>query len=188
MVRLVIRNRRVRALTWKISGPSDEVTARAEKVDRSVAAAWAELDDVLCDYGMARAPSETPRALARRLTQQHEFDAEAAGAITAIASAVERLLFARDPGSITPLKRELRIVRRALAATASRGRRIRATLLPPSTLLRMRGMGESAGRLRPPGEHQALEQGSTKERLTLVSCGRSSDGAAARSGKDQRSS
>ncbi|MEV4162914.1 transglutaminase TgpA family protein [Nonomuraea dietziae] len=142
MVRLVIRNRRVRALTWKISGPSDEVTARAEKVDRSVAAAWAELDDVLCDYGMARAPSETPRALARRLTQQHEFDAEAAGAITAIASAVERLLFARDPGSITPLKRELRIVRRALAATASRGRRIRATLLPPSTLLRMRGVGE----------------------------------------------
>ncbi|GAA2384461.1 DUF3488 and transglutaminase-like domain-containing protein [Nonomuraea africana] len=142
MIRLVIRNRRVRALSWKISGPSDEVTARAEKVDRSVAAAWAELDDVLCDYGMARVPSETPRSLARRLTEQHEFGAEAAAAIAAIASAVERLLFARDPGTIQPLKRELRIVRRALAATASRGRRIRATLLPPSTLLRMRGMGE----------------------------------------------
>ncbi|MEU7891421.1 transglutaminaseTgpA domain-containing protein [Nonomuraea sp. NPDC049152] len=142
MVRLVIRNRRVRALTWKVSGPSDEVTARAEKVDASVAAAWAELDDVLCDYGMARVPSETPRALARRLTQQHEFGAEPAAAISTIASAVERLLFARDPGEIVPMRKELRIVRRALAATVSRSRRVRAALLPPSTLLRIRGVGE----------------------------------------------
>ncbi|WP_431893273.1 transglutaminaseTgpA domain-containing protein [Nonomuraea sp. bgisy101] len=142
LVRLVIRNRRVRTLTWKVSGPSDEVTARAEKVDASVAAAWAELDDVLCDYGMARVPSETPRALARRLTQQHEFGAEPAAAISTIASAVERLLFARDPGEIAPMRRELRTVRRALAATVSRTRRVRAALLPPSTLLRIRGLGE----------------------------------------------
>ncbi|MFE3447921.1 transglutaminaseTgpA domain-containing protein [Nonomuraea sp. NPDC059194] len=142
MVRLVIRNRRVRALGWKVSGPSDDVTARARTVDTSVAAAWAELDDVLCDYGMARLPSETPRALARRLTQQHEFGAEPAAAIATIASAVERLLFARDPGEIAPMRKELRTVRRALAATVSRTRRVRATLLPPSTLRRIRGMGE----------------------------------------------
>ncbi|MGV9305202.1 transglutaminase family protein [Nonomuraea sp. NPDC003727] len=142
LLRLVIRNRRVRTLSWKVSGPSDEVTARAGRVDTSVAAAWAELDDVLYDYGMARLPSETPRALARRLTEQYEFGAEAGAAIAVIASAVERLLFARDPGEIAPMKRELRTIRRALAASVSRGTRLRAALLPPSALRRIRGMGE----------------------------------------------
>ncbi|MGN9839463.1 transglutaminase family protein [Nonomuraea sp. H19] len=147
-VRLITRNRRVRTLGWKVSQPSDELTARMVSGDGaagrhpSVAAAWAELDDILYDYGMARHTSETPRALARRLTQQYEFDAASAAAITAIASAVERVLFARDPGRIGPMKKDLRTVRQALAATVSRGRRLRAVLLPPSTLRRLRGLGE----------------------------------------------
>ncbi|KAB8188298.1 DUF4129 domain-containing protein [Nonomuraea phyllanthi] len=149
-LRLITRNRRVRTLGWKVSAPADELTAamvsegagRHPAVAPSVAAAWAELDDVLYDYGMARETSETPRALARRLTQQYEFDADSAAALTAIASAVERVLFARDPGRIGPLRKDLRKVRQALAATVSRGRRVRAVLLPPSTLRRLRGMGE----------------------------------------------
>ncbi|MEU6997726.1 DUF3488 and transglutaminase-like domain-containing protein [Nonomuraea sp. NPDC046570] len=141
-VRLITRNRRIRALSWKVAQPSDELTARAGRRDVTVAAVWAELDDVLCDYGMARAPSETPRSLARRLAEQYEFDADSAAAIATIASTVERVLFARDPGGVEPLRKELRAVRRALAASVSRGRRLRAALLPPSTLRRMRGMGE----------------------------------------------
>ncbi|MGI5292419.1 transglutaminaseTgpA domain-containing protein [Nonomuraea polychroma] len=147
-VRLITRNRRVRTLGWKVTQPSDELTARivsgegAAGRHPSVAAAWAELDDILYDYGMAREPSETPRALARRLTQQYEFDAASAAAVSAIASAVERVLFARDPGRIGPLKKDLRTVRQALAATVSRGRRVRAVLLPPSTLRGLRGVGE----------------------------------------------
>jgi transglutaminase-like putative cysteine protease len=147
-VRLVTRNRRVRNLGWKVSGPSDDLTAEivsgkeARSRHQSVAAAWAELDDVLYDYGTARETSETPRALARRLIQQHEFGAEPAAAVTAIASAVERVLFARDPGQIGPMKSELRTVRQALAATVSRGKRVRAVLLPPSTLRRLRSLGE----------------------------------------------
>ncbi|MEV0820381.1 transglutaminaseTgpA domain-containing protein [Nonomuraea rubra] len=143
-VRLITRNRRVRSLGWKVSQPSDELTARmvAGRDQVTVAAAWAELDDVLYDYGMARESSETPRALARRLSQQYEFDAGSAAAITAIASAVERVLFARDPGRIEPMSKDLRKVRQALAATVSRGRRVRAVLLPPSTLRRLRLLGE----------------------------------------------
>ncbi|MFG1701853.1 transglutaminaseTgpA domain-containing protein [Nonomuraea sp. M3C6] len=144
-VRLVTRNRRVRTLGWKVSEPSDELAARMVSGSRghpSVAAAWAELDDVLYDYGMARQTSETPRTLARRLTQQYEFDADSAAAITAIASAVERVLYARDPGRIGPMRKDLRKVRQALAATVSRGRRLRAVLLPPSTLRRLRVVGE----------------------------------------------
>lgn len=148
VIRLFTRSRRVRALSWKFAKPSPddltgELRARAgHGALPSVAAAWAELDDVLCDYGMARHTSETPRALARRLTEQYEFDAESGAAIAAIASAVERTLFARDPGEIGPLQKDLRRVRRALAAVVSRGTRIRALLLPPSTLLRLRRMGE----------------------------------------------
>ncbi|MEW9548657.1 transglutaminaseTgpA domain-containing protein [Nonomuraea sp. NPDC050783] len=150
-MRLVTRNRRVRALGGRpaaAAGPPDGPAARAAagegRADRhpSVAAVWAELDDVLYDYGLARQSSETPRALARRLVQQYEFDAEAAAALSAIAATVERVLFARDPGRVGPLRKELRTVRQALAATVSRGRRIRAVLMPPSTLRRLRGLGE----------------------------------------------
>lgn len=107
-------------------------------------AAWAELDDALCDYGMSRQPSESPRALARRLTEQYGFDAEAEAAVSRIAMAVERMLFARTTGEIGSLPEDLRRVRRALAATVTRGRRIRAVLLPPSTLLRARRLGTRA--------------------------------------------
>ncbi|GAA3208290.1 transglutaminase family protein [Nonomuraea helvata] len=149
-LRVLTRNRRVRNLGWKVSAPADELTSamvsdasrRHPSVAPSVAAAWAELDDVLYDYGMARQTSETPRALARRLAQQYEFDAESAAAVAAIASAVERVLFARDPGEIGPMRKDLRKVRQALAATVSRGRRVRAVLLPPSTLRRLRAVGE----------------------------------------------
>ncbi|MEU4832759.1 DUF3488 and transglutaminase-like domain-containing protein [Streptosporangium sp. NPDC023615] len=116
------------------------VTGEARR-EPAVMAAWAELDDALCDYGISREPSESPRSLARRLTRQYAFDPEAAAALTRIAAAVERMLYARSGGEIASLREDLPRVRRALAATVSRGRRIRAVLLPPSTLLRMRAMG-----------------------------------------------
>src|SRR5690606_16810719 len=141
--RLIVRSRRVRTLGRKVSGPADEVTARVVAGRHpAVAAAWAELDDVLCDYGMAREPSETPRRLARRLTEQYEFGSGPAAAVTSIASAVERVLYAREPGRIPPLGGDLREVRKALAATVSRPRRVRAVLLPPSTMRRLRNLGE----------------------------------------------
>ncbi|TDC91999.1 transglutaminase domain-containing protein [Nonomuraea deserti] len=148
-VRLVARNRRVRTLRGKAPQPATtpatapgRTPGKREDTVPWVAAVWAELDDVLYDYGMVREDSETPRALARRLTQQYEFDADSAAAIATIASAVERVLYARDPGPIAPLSKDLRQVRQALAATVSRGRRIRAVLLPPSTLRRLRRVGE----------------------------------------------
>ncbi|MET9070219.1 transglutaminase TgpA family protein [Streptosporangium sandarakinum] len=129
-------------------GPSAPAPAGAAGVragrgapEGAVSAAWAELDDALCDYGMGRLPSESPRALAGRLTGQHGFDDDEAAALTRIATLVERMMFARTPGDTGPLREDLRLVRRALAARVTRGRRIRAVLLPPSTLLRIRRAG-----------------------------------------------
>lgn len=141
-MRTLTRSRRLRVA----ARPS--VTARATGGDPAdaartapVSAAWAELDDVLYDYGMTREVSETPRALARRLTEQYRFDGEQAAAIGRIAAATERTLFARSPGATETLSADLRTVRRALAASVPRGRRIRVALLPPSALRRLRRMG-----------------------------------------------
>lgn len=143
-MRVMTRRRRLRAAA------RPGVTARATAGDPAdaardrtapVSAAWAELDDVLYDYGMTREVSETPRALARRLTEQYRFDGEQAAAIDRIAAATERTLFAPSPGATGTLAADLRTVRQALAASVPRGRRIRVALLPPSALRRLRRMG-----------------------------------------------
>src|SRR5690606_27449722 len=122
---------------------ADEVTARVVAGRHPAgAAAWAGLGDVLCDYGVARGPSETPRPLARRPAEQYEVGAGPAAGVTSVAPAGERVLYAREPGRIPPLGGDLREVRKALAATVSRPRRVRAVLLPPSTTRRLRNLGE----------------------------------------------
>ncbi|MFC4059876.1 DUF3488 and DUF4129 domain-containing transglutaminase family protein [Planomonospora corallina] len=131
----------VRAEAPAAPGTSGVVAVRGTAGQPTAAAAWAELDDALCDYGMARQPSESPRALAARLAREYGFDAEARASVEKIAQAVERMLFARSPGETGSLREDVHRVRRALAATVPRGRRIRAVLLPPSTLLRMRAAG-----------------------------------------------
>ncbi|GAA3445777.1 transglutaminaseTgpA domain-containing protein [Planomonospora venezuelensis] len=152
---VLLRRRRVysrQALRSGAAGEAGEATAtalgstgiaavRSNRGQATVAAAWAELDDALCDYGVSRQPSESPRALARRLSEQHEFDAAAAASLARIAEAVERMLFARTLGETGSFREDVRRVRRALASTVSRGRRVRAVLLPPSMLLRIRAMG-----------------------------------------------
>jgi transglutaminase-like putative cysteine protease len=142
--RRVYSRESVPARSSSAPGAGGVTAVRAERggtAEAAVTAAWADLDDALCDYGMAREPSESPRALARRLARQYGFDAEATASVTRIATSVERLLFARTPGGTGPMSEDVRRVRRALAATVSRGRRIRAVLLPPSTLLRIRVAG-----------------------------------------------
>ncbi|GAA3416916.1 hypothetical protein GCM10018952_46920 [Streptosporangium vulgare] len=150
LVRWQLRLRRDRAYTRRAAEPDPGdsasraaagVVVREVRREPAVTAAWTELDDVLCDYGMSRQASESPRALAGRLAAQYRFEPEAAAALARIASAVERTLYARTPGEIGTLREDVRSVRRALAATVTRGRRIRAVLLPPSTLLRMRALG-----------------------------------------------
>lgn len=140
MIRRQVLARRRRAYS-RVAGPGGAVEAGSGRWEPAMTAAWAELDDALCDYGMSRQPSESPRALAGRLTEQYGFDAETSASMSRIATAVERMLFARTPGEVGPLREDLRRVRRALAGTVSRGRRIRAVLLPPSTLRRMRALG-----------------------------------------------
>ncbi|GII67056.1 transglutaminase [Sphaerisporangium krabiense] len=124
-----------------VTGGGAEVSSGDGRVARAVHGTWRELIDTLHDLGLGYELSETPRALARRLAERHELDADAAAAVARIASAEERLRYARTPGEIPPLTADLRVVRRALRRAVPRGRRLRATLMPASTLMRVRRAG-----------------------------------------------
>jgi transglutaminase-like putative cysteine protease len=105
-------------------------------------AAWRELTDDMADLGMPSAPGETPRAVAGRLGRLAGFDPSAAVALARIADAEERARYARRPAPGDGLAADLRAVRRAAAATAPRRKRIRATLLPASTMAAGRRLAE----------------------------------------------
>jgi len=130
LVRLLTRRRR-----W-LAASGDAGLAKA---------AWRELTDDLADYGLARAPGETPRAVARRVTQQASLDPAAALALTRIADAEERARYARlaRPGAGLPA--DVRTVRLATAKAVTPGQRLRAKLLPASTLASARRLIERAG-------------------------------------------
>ncbi|MCC5579425.1 transglutaminase domain-containing protein [Microtetraspora sp. AC03309] len=146
VARSLVRRRRRTLIRRGAAGPvptapRGEHSAATAGASTAIRAAWAELCDTLTDLGMAREPSESPRALARRLAEMYEFDAETGAAVTSIATAEERMRYAPSLPATGPGTDELRRVRRALTATMSRKRRVGAVLAPRSTLLRLRAAG-----------------------------------------------
>jgi hypothetical protein len=120
-------------------------------------AVWDELLDTMVDFQVPLNPAETPRVTADRLIRDCRLDADpAAGAAPAPGSgaaaglvpvgdamrllgrAEERARYAQQPLPATGLVGAVRAVRRALSHQSSLRVRVRAALLPPSTLLRWR--------------------------------------------------
>jgi hypothetical protein len=103
--------------------------------DAAVAeAAWRELTDDLRDYRLSRPPGETPRSMARRIGREARLDPPAIGALARIVAAAERAKYARIAGPGGGLAADSVTVRRALAASVPVRQRLRALLLPASTL------------------------------------------------------
>src|SRR5690606_15465252 len=73
-IRRAVRLRRRRLLAGAAAAPAPAVEA-----------AWAELCDTLTDFGLARLPGESPRALGRRLTDR--LDGEEAESVVRIVTA-----------------------------------------------------------------------------------------------------
>ena len=97
-------------------------------------AAWRELVDDLADLGMPCSPSESPRALVRRIASEVGLDAAAVQAVTRIGAAEERARYAQLPQPGAGLAGDVRTVRRAVAGSVSRQQRLRGRLVPASTL------------------------------------------------------
>ncbi len=111
--------------------------------------------DTATDLGLTSRQDETPRMLARRLARDAMFDADSAVAVRDIALAEERARYAPESVALSrsvDLAPPLRSARRALGRHAGRQQRLRARVLPASTVDRLRPSTRSARRkTRPPG-------------------------------------
>jgi transglutaminase-like putative cysteine protease len=134
--RLVTRRRRwARAASGPAAGADPAVPeAAGARVAPAARAAWAELRADAIDYGVDWRPAESPRAVAKRLARQLNLDGTAADALTRIAMAEERARYAPAPGPTETLRADSRVMRHAFAAAADRWTRVRARLLPRSTM------------------------------------------------------
>lgn len=107
--------------------------SRAHTPGEVVLAAWAIFKDRAADLGHSWDRTDTPRTLARRITDAAGLEIGAAEALGRLARATERVLYAREPGEAGDVQADLETVSQALTAAADRGRRLRARYLPPST-------------------------------------------------------
>jgi hypothetical protein len=104
--------------------------------------AWAELRECADDLGYEWVDSDTPRQAASRLTAAARMDDEAREAFGRVTTLTERARYAQsaqyDQPALRALPKDLRTLRAALAEHASRANRIRAAILPSSSLTRLR--------------------------------------------------
>lgn len=97
-------------------------------------AAWREITDTAWDHGIAPDDSLTPRKTAARIVRLGRLDTTAAEAVHRIAGSVEQVLYAPEPRPAAGLAEDASAVRAGLRGSAGRGTRLRATLLPRSSV------------------------------------------------------
>jgi transglutaminase-like putative cysteine protease len=97
-------------------------------------AAWGELRDDLTDHRIGSRPSESPRALARRLGGTLDLTQTQRAALDRIALAEERARYASRPVPSTGLRADVTTVRRGVAISCGPAARWGAIAMPASTL------------------------------------------------------
>jgi transglutaminase-like putative cysteine protease len=110
--------------------------------DAAVAhAAWDELRAATADHRLAWPESETPRATARRLTEELRLDEASASALKRLSRAEERARYATEAGPGEGLREDVRVLRAAFRERTARHVRWRARVFPPSALATLRRAG-----------------------------------------------
>jgi hypothetical protein len=97
--------------------------------------AWCELRDDLTDHRIPSRPSESPRTLARRVTQVLGLTDAEREALDRIALAEERASYAASPTSSAQLRSDTALVRRAVARASGLRARWSARIAPTSSLV-----------------------------------------------------
>jgi transglutaminase-like putative cysteine protease len=143
--------------------------ARAGDPRRRAEAAWAELQEAAWDLRYGWADAETPRQAAARMVRAGKLRGRNTRALMRITSEVEYARYAPDTAGWPPRsegdpRHDVRQVRGALAAATRRRVRLRAALLPPSS---MRALGQLGGRIIEALD--ALEEGLSRLRGRLLS-------------------
>jgi transglutaminase-like putative cysteine protease len=105
-------------------------------------AAWDDLRECADDLGYPWPESDTPRQSAERLSAVALFDEDAQEAIGRVTTLTEQARYGTDAQLDRPMLRtlpaDLRTLRSALAEHANRSARIKAAILPSSSLMKMR--------------------------------------------------
>jgi transglutaminase-like putative cysteine protease len=109
-------------------------TAPGKDPGGAVLDAWRELVDSGWDFGVVPDESATPRKAAERIVRIGDPGPEAAEAAFRVALEVEQVLYAPRPRPGSGVQADVRLVREALRDAAPRSLRIRALLLPPSSI------------------------------------------------------
>jgi transglutaminase-like putative cysteine protease len=128
LLRIGIRRRRYRR-------------ARSDQV-ATANAAWDELRDSARDLGYAWTASETPRQAAARLARKGKLRHKHTEALTRLTTAVEQARYAPRTGDTSMVIADVRTVRAGLARRVGRGQRVRAVVLPASTVVVLHWLGE----------------------------------------------
>ncbi|MFF3321865.1 DUF3488 and DUF4129 domain-containing transglutaminase family protein [Streptomyces sp. NPDC002889] len=97
-------------------------------------AAWREINDTAWDFGIPPDESQTPRKAAARIVRLGKLEDEPAAAVHRMARAVEQVLYAPAPRPATGLVEDARQVRLGLRDAVGFWTRLRALLLPPSSV------------------------------------------------------
>jgi len=97
--------------------------------------AWCELRDDLTDHRIPSRPSESPRALTRRLAQVLSLTGAEREALERIALAEERASYANSPASSAQLRSDTTLVRRAVGRASGLRARWSARIAPTSALV-----------------------------------------------------
>ncbi|MDX3852875.1 DUF3488 and DUF4129 domain-containing transglutaminase family protein [Streptomyces sp. AK02-01A] len=105
----------------------------ADAVARTLEA-WREIIDTAWDLGIPPDDSLTPRRVAVRIVELGRLTGPAAEAVHRVAGSVEQVLYASRPQPGTGLVDDLQRAREGLRAAAGRGTRLRALLLPRSSI------------------------------------------------------
>ena len=180
LARSAIRRRRWRRAR-RLGGNDPSHTPRR---DGALAdAAWRELRDDLTDYRADCPASESPRALARRVTEELELSGEASEALRRVTMAAERARYSARPASGATLRRDSATVRHAIAASLPRRKRWLARVFPASVM---------SPAMAAPGRIAALASGDvsgkkdrlTRRRVRLSHDASAEGGASAQDGRD----
>jgi transglutaminase-like putative cysteine protease len=115
-----------RPLRWRGTAEDPAAAARA---------GWAQFLADLADYRHAARPSESPRALAGRLTTELSLATPTAEAVRRLALAAERARYSAAPADPDGLREDVIAARRAVAASAGRRARWQARLVPASVIV-----------------------------------------------------
>ncbi|MFJ9108029.1 DUF3488 and DUF4129 domain-containing transglutaminase family protein [Streptomyces sp. NPDC102283] len=127
----------VSPLLWRIRTRNRRLGSGGRTPEAAAArtlAAWREVTDTAWDHGVAPDESLTPRKAAARIVRLGRLDTTAAEAVHRIAGSVEQVLYAPEPRPAAGLAEAALAVRAGLRTSAGRSTRLRATLLPRSSV------------------------------------------------------